>query len=170
MRHRLERAAMDRTGSKFMKSGEVQFGAVALVLVETIFGKLRAEVTHDSVARHFRDHAGGGDGQTVAIAVDDRCLRKWKWKNWETIEQNVLRRKSQRGERDPHRFMRCAQNIDPIDFEMIDNADSPDDFAIRNQFFVDFFAKLWVKLFGIVQFAVPKSLRQNNRPCDYGSG
>src|SRR5438067_13277299 len=108
---------MDRTGSKFMKSGEVQFGAVALVLVETIFGKLRAEVTHDSVARHFGDHACGRDGQTVAIAVNNCRLREWKWKNWTTIDQNVVRRKRERAERDSHRFVRRAQSINPIDLE-----------------------------------------------------
>src|SRR5438552_12670686 len=74
LRHRLERAAMDRTGSKFMKSGEMQFGAVALVLVETILRKLRAKVTHHSVARDFGDNAGSRDTQAVAIAVDDRGL------------------------------------------------------------------------------------------------
>jgi len=142
----------------------MQFGAVALVLVETILGKLRAEVTHDSVARHFGDHARGRDGQTGAIAVDDRRLWKRKWKNWETVEQNMLRRERQRAERDPHRFLRCAQNIDSIDFEMIDNADGPGDFAIRNQLIVNFFTKLWAKLFGIVQFAVPEFLGQ------YGCG
>src|SRR5205807_5380131 len=87
LRHRLERAAMDRTGSKFMESGEMQFGAVAFVLVETILGKLRAEVTHHPIARHFGDHAGSRDAQTVAITVDDRCLRQWKGKNRKAVEQ-----------------------------------------------------------------------------------
>ena len=64
----------------------MKFGAVALVLFETIFGKLRAEVTHHSITRHFRDHARGRDGQAVAIAVDDGGLRKWKWKNRETVD------------------------------------------------------------------------------------
>ena len=83
----------------------MKFGAVALVLVETIFGKLRAEVTHDSIARHFRDHARGRDGQTVAIAVDDRSLREWKWKNREPVDQNVFRRTGERAESDSHRFV-----------------------------------------------------------------
>jgi len=49
----------------------MQFGAVAFVLAETIFGKTATEVTHHRVAGHFCDYAGGGDGETVAIAVDD---------------------------------------------------------------------------------------------------
>ena len=64
----------------------MELGAVALVLVETILGKLRAEVTHDSVTGNFGHHARGGNRQTVAIAVDDRRLRKWKWKNRQTVD------------------------------------------------------------------------------------
>src|SRR5207237_3281991 len=90
LRHRLERAAMDRTGSKFMESGEMQFGAVTLVLIETIFGKSRAEVTHDPIACDLRDHARGRDRQAVAIAVDDRGLWKWKWKNRESVDEDVI--------------------------------------------------------------------------------
>src|SRR5436305_12881140 len=112
--HRLERAAMDWTGSKFMKSGEMKLGAVALVLVETILRKFRAEVTHDSIARNFRDYTGGRDRQTIAIAVDDCSLRKWKWKHRKTIDQHVLRRGGERAQRDSHRFLGRAQNVNAI--------------------------------------------------------
>jgi len=108
----------------------MQFGAVTLVLVETILGKLRAEVTHDPVARHLGDHAGGGDRQTVAIAINDRGLWERKWENGQPVDQHVLRRQDEGRERDPHCFMRCAQNVDSIDLEMIDNADRPCDLAI----------------------------------------
>ena len=59
----------------------MEFGAVALVLAETIFGKLRAEVTHHPITSDFSDHARRGDSQTVAIAVDDRGLRERKRKH-----------------------------------------------------------------------------------------
>ena len=83
----------------------MEFGAVALVLVEAIFGKLRAEVTHDSVAGDLGNYASRGDAQTVAIAVDDRGLREWKWKNGKPVDQDVLGRKRKRGKRDAHRLM-----------------------------------------------------------------
>ena len=108
----------------------MQLGGVALVLVETIFGKLRAEVTHDPVARHFRDHARGRDGQTVAIAVDDCRLRTWEWKNGKTVNKDVFGRDRERRKRDPHGFVRCTQNVDSIDFQMIDHPDTPRDFAV----------------------------------------
>ena len=148
----------------------MKFGAVALVLVETIFGKLRAEVTHHPIARHFRDHARGGDAQTVAIAVDDRRLWKWKWKDRETVDQNVFGRRGERAERDPHRFLRCAQNIDPIDLEMIDHADSPGDFGIGKQLCVNFFATFGRELLRIVQFFMSKFFRQQNRRRYHWSG
>src|SRR5580700_8991880 len=105
---------MDRTGSKFMESGEMELGAVALVLAETIFGKLCAKVTHDSVARDLGNYASRGDAQTVAIAVDDCSLRKRKWKHWKPVDQDVLRRNRKRCKSYPHRFMRSAQNVDSI--------------------------------------------------------
>ena len=108
----------------------MQFGAVALVLAEAIFGKLRAEVTHHSVARHLRNHARCRDGQAVAIAVDDCRLWKRKRKNGETVNKNVRGRNRERRQRDPHGFVRCTQNVDSIDFQMIDNPYPPRDFAV----------------------------------------
>ena len=133
---------MDRAGAEFMESGEMQFGAVALVLVETIFGKLPAEVTHDPVARHFRDHARGRDGQTVAITFDDRRLGTREWKNGKTVDQDVIWRHREGRESNAHRLMRCAQNIDPVDFDVINDPDAPRDLQIGNQLVVDFFAQL----------------------------
>jgi hypothetical protein len=78
-----------------MEFREMQLGAVAFVLAEIILGEARAEVTHHYVARHFRDHAGGGDGQTVTISVDDRGLREWKWKNGQSVDENVIGRRKE---------------------------------------------------------------------------
>jgi len=68
----------------------MQFGAVTFVLAETIFRETRAEVTHHRVARHFRDHAGSGDAQAVAIPIDNRGLWKGERKNGQAIDQNVI--------------------------------------------------------------------------------
>ena len=58
-----------------MQFNQVQFRAVAFVLAEAILRETRAEVAHNRVARHFRDHTRGRDGEAVAIAVDDGGLR-----------------------------------------------------------------------------------------------
>src|SRR5206468_2751835 len=157
--NRLERATMDRTGSKFMKSGEVQFGAVALVLVEAILGKLGAKVTHHPVARDLSDDARRRDAQTVTIAIDDGRVWKRKRKNWKTVDQHVVGRDCEGDESDAHRLMSRSQNIDAIDLEVIDDANRPSDLAVRNQLIANCLTQLRSELFGIVQLPVAKFFR-----------
>ena len=89
----------------------MEFGAVAFVLAEAILREARAEVTHDSVARHLRDHARGRDRFADAVAVDDRSLGQREWKYRETIDEHVLGHRRERGDRNGHRFVRRAENI-----------------------------------------------------------
>jgi hypothetical protein len=77
-----------------MESGEMQFGAVAFVLAETILRELRAKFTHNPIARDFGDHARGRDRLAVAIPVDDGGLRQWKRKDRQPVDEDVLRRRS----------------------------------------------------------------------------
>ena len=118
----------------------MQFCSVTFVLAETILRELRAKVTHDPVARDLRDHARRGDAQADAITIDNRRLRKWKRNYRQTINQNVIRRFEQRLDREAHRAVARAQDVNPVDLNGIDNADSPSDFGIRNQLAIDFFA------------------------------
>ena len=111
----------------------MQLGAVAFVLAETILGETRAEVTHHHVARHFCDHAGGGDRQAVTIAVDDRGLREWKGKNRQSVDENVIGRRKERGDGDAHRLVGRAQNVDRVDLDGINDPDCPCDGAVRHQ-------------------------------------
>ena len=62
----------------FMKLDEMKFGAVTFVWPKQYPENARRNHALN-VARHFRDHAGGGDGKTDAIAIDDRGLRQRKW-------------------------------------------------------------------------------------------
>jgi hypothetical protein len=103
----------------------VEFGAVTFVLAETVFRKLNTKVTHHHVARHLGNHARGRDGQAVAIAVDDRGLRKRKGNHRTSIDQDMFGRTHQRVNGGAHRLVRRAQDVDPIDLEVIDHADRP---------------------------------------------
>ena len=118
----------------------MQFCSVTFVLAETILRELRAKVTHDPVARDLRDHACRCDAQTDAIAIDDCGLRKWKRNYRQTINQNVVGRFEQRFNREAHRTVARAQNVNPVDLNRIDNSDGPSDIRIRNEFAIDFFA------------------------------
>ena len=137
MRHRLERSAMDRARAEFIELQKMQFCSVTFVLAEVILRELRAKVTHDPVARDLRNHACRGNAQADAIAIDNCRLRKWKRNDRQTINQNVIRRFEQRFNRETHRTMACAQDINPVDLNRIDNADGPPDFRIGNQLAVD---------------------------------
>jgi hypothetical protein len=61
-----------------MQFDQMQFRPVAFVLAEAIFGKARAEVAHNRIARDLGNHTGCGNAEAEAIAIDDRSLRKRK--------------------------------------------------------------------------------------------
>ena len=144
----------------------MQFCSVTFVLAETILRKLRAKVTHDPVARDLCDHACGGDAQTDAIAIDNRRLRKRKRNHRQTINQNVLRRFEQRFNCKAHCTVARAQNVNPVDLNRIDNANSPSDFRIRNQLAINFFTQFRRELFGIIQTTMAKFFGKNRRSCN----
>ncbi len=128
----------------------MEFGAVTFMLAEAILGKMGAKVTHHSVTRDFRDHAGGGDGKTEAITIDNSGLGNGKGNNRQAINQHVVRHAGEGGNGGAHRLMRRAQNIDPVDLNGIDDAYCPVEAGIGNQIVINFFAQVRRKLFGIV--------------------
>jgi hypothetical protein len=123
-----------------MEFQEVQFGSVTFVLAEAILWELSAKVTHDPVARYLGDHASGSDAQADAITVNDCRLRQRKRDHGQPIDQDMVGRFQQAFDRHAHCAMARAQNVDPIDLDGINNADSPSDFEIRGQFAIDFLA------------------------------
>jgi hypothetical protein len=123
-----------------MELQQMQFSSVTFVLGEAILGELSAKVTHQPVARDLGDDAGGSDAQADAIAVDDGRLRKWKRYHRQTVDQDVVGRFDQRFDRQAHRAVACAQNVDPIDLDGINNTNSPSDFGMRDEFAIDFLA------------------------------
>ena len=67
--------------------------------------------------------------------------------NRQAVNQRVFRRDRQAGDRDPHRLVRSAQDIDPIDLDGIDYADRPDDVGVCREVLVNFFAQFRRELF-----------------------
>jgi hypothetical protein len=82
----------------------------------------------------------------------------------------VVRRHGQRFERGPHRLVRRPQDVDLVDFNMIDHANGPEHFRIARKIDIHFFAQFGRELFGIVQLAVPEFLRKDYRRRDNRSG
>ncbi len=144
----------------------MQFSSVTFVLGEAILRELSAKVTHHPVARHLGDDAGGSDAQANAIAVDDGRLRQRKRDDGQPIDQNVIWRFNQGFDRQTHGAMARAQDVDPIDLDGINNADSPSDFGIRDQVAINLFAQFWRELFRIVQAAMTEFFAENHCGCD----
>jgi len=145
-----------------MEFQEVEFGAVTFVLAETIFRETRAEVAHNRIARHLGDHARGRDAQAVAIAVDDRRLRKREGEYRQAVDESVFRLQGEAGDRNSHRLVRRAQNVDRVDLDGINDADRPRDRVVGSEIVVNFIAFLRQKLLRIVQLLVTKFFRENN--------
>ena len=141
----------------------MQFRAIAFVLAEAILGKPRAEVPHNRVARHLGDHTGGGNAKAEAIAIDNCRLRKRKWENGQSVDEDMVRPETEGCGGDAHRFVRRAQDIDRIDLNRIDYADRPRDRVVADQLVIDLFAPFGEKLLGVVQPAMPKFFGQNDR-------
>jgi hypothetical protein len=118
----------------------MQFGAVALVLAEAILRKLRAEVTHHPIARDLGDDAGRRDRKAEAIAIDNGGLRQGKRDHGQPVDEDMLGRVGKRFEGEPHGPVCGAQDIDPIDLQVINHSHGPDDLDIADQFAVNFFA------------------------------
>lgn len=73
-----------------MQFYQVQFRAVAFVLAEAIFGKTRAEVAHNRVARDFGNDTGRGNAEAEAIAIDNCGLRKRKRENGKAVDEHMV--------------------------------------------------------------------------------
>jgi hypothetical protein len=153
-----------------MQFYQVQFRAVAFVLAETIFRKTRAEVAHNRITSDFRDHRGGRDGETVAIAIDNGGLGERKGKDRQAVDENVLRLEGEGGNGRAHRLMGRAQDVDRVDLDRIDDAYCPCDPAVRDEILINLFAFLRQQLFRIVQLPAmvetpsARSLRSCRKP------
>ena len=73
-----------------MQFDQMQFRAIAFVLAEAILGEAGAEVAHNRIARDLGNHTGCGNGEAVAIAIDDRGLRQRKWENGKAVDKHMV--------------------------------------------------------------------------------
>ena len=125
----------------------MQFRAVAFVLAEAIFGKARAEVAHNRVARDLGNDTGRGNREAEAIAIDDRRLGKGERKNGKTIDKHMIGPEIERGDGRAHGLVGGAEDIDRVNFKRIDDSDGPGDCLVVDQFVIDFFTAFGEKLF-----------------------
>ena len=120
----------------------MQFGTVTFMLTETILWKLCAEVTHDSVARDFRNYAGGGDALAEAITINNRSLGNRKWNNGQAVDQDVLGRREEHFNGNTHRAMRRPQNIYAINLDRVHRANAPANVDVARELSINLLAEV----------------------------
>ena len=137
MLNREKRAAMDRTRPMKAKTFEVQRGAVALVLRKAVLGEFAVEVEHDSIACDLCNHAGGGDREAEPVASDQCRLLDGEMSNGKSVDQYVIRFRSELRSRCSHCFVRRAEDVQFVDFTMGHNCHRPMDVRSDDQFMIE---------------------------------
>jgi hypothetical protein len=136
------------------KAFKVQFGRVAFVLRKTVFRIFAVEVEHEAIAGNFRDDAGGGDGEAEGVAVNERGLLNRKRSNGQSIDQHVIRSRSELNGGGTHGFVRGAEDVQLVDVAMSNDGDRTEYIGARDQLLVETPALEGRELFGIAQDVV----------------
>lgn len=125
-------------------------GHVAFVFGESIAGKLAIKIDHEAVARDFGDDAGGGDGITAGVAIDEGSLGMFECADVGAVDQSVFGAGGELGERFVHGFERGAQDVDAVDSFDGNDGDAELDFGMRGEKGVETFSIFGFDLLGIV--------------------
>jgi hypothetical protein len=88
---------------------------------------------HHTIARNFRNHAGGRNAKRSGIAIDDCCLRERKSRDRQTVDKEMFRKGYQTGHGSLHGQVGRAKDVDLIDFRNRSQTDSEYNFGVRNQ-------------------------------------
>ena len=119
-----ERAAVPVARSLADEGGIVAARPVPLVPREPVAREACVHLVADPVARHLGHDRCGGDGRGDGVAVDDRPLRVGRLADGQGVDQQVVRRLGQVGQRLAHGELGGLQDVDPVDDLDLDAADT----------------------------------------------
>src|SRR5271169_4860777 len=113
--HRLEGAAMQRTGAMKYKPPLVILGRIAFVTCERILRIDRIHMIHITIPGRFRQNGGGADGRLCGVAADDGTRRQALPQpvyigQLVAVDQQMIGDQAHRQQRAPHRKQRGLQN------------------------------------------------------------
>ena len=97
----------------------MQRGAIAFMLRECVARVPRIQFHHDAVPRDLGDDTRRRDAETPRIAADQCRVLDWKWPHGQPVDERMIRGLSERGDGPAHGLMGGAQDIDPIDLDVI---------------------------------------------------
>jgi hypothetical protein len=105
--------------------GTMLGGGVALVAIVAVARVALVKGHHLAITRDFGHDGGGGDGGTLAVAVQHAALCDVEIGNAERIHQHDVRQRRDREYRAPHRLQRCLMDVDGVDLFRIGPGDRP---------------------------------------------
>ena len=148
---RRERQPVDGTRAVFRDGRQMFRRAIALVPVETVGGKLQMIFQHQPVARDLGENAGGGDGITPRVALDDGRLLHAQRLHRAAVHERVRWQRTQLRQRVVHGAMRGLEDIDLVNHRRAHPGDAEFDVAAAGDVLEILFPLRLRKLFGIVQ-------------------
>lgn len=125
--------------------------AIALVLGETIRGKLGVDPLHKTIPCHLRNHARGRDGKRQPVALHQCLVRNRQTFHRQSIHQRDIRRFRKRTKGKRHRLVGGAQDIDFINFLRPDQGDRPYHIGVSGDFRVENLPPPLRQLLGIIE-------------------
>ena len=137
--------------------------AIALVLGKTVFGEFLIDLRHKTIPCHLRNHTGGSNGKGKPIAFHEGFMLHAEPFHRQPVDQCNIRLLRQGFERQAHRSVRCAKDVDLIDLLRADHFHRPDDGGIARDLLIKEFAALLGELLGIVEKRATKGPRQDDR-------
>jgi hypothetical protein len=140
------------------------------MLGKTILRKEPVALEHHAVALDFGNDAGCRDAEAYAITADQRGLRAWETRDGKAIDECVGGAGRELFNHGTHPKVRCAENVETIDFLRGDGDRSPTDFGIACDLGVETIAGFRGEFFGVIEATQNKVRREDDRAYDNRTG
>lgn len=144
-------AAMDGRGAELGEGPKVLGSGVAFVIPEAVLGIFFVQFGHEAVARDFGEDAGGGDGKTFGVAIDQGGLGMERGKDVRAVDQGMVWCGRELQERLVHGTQAGLEDIDGIDDLDIHGGDGPGNEWRLGEEIEEAFPILFGELLGIVE-------------------
>jgi hypothetical protein len=149
-------------GTKF---GKVFRCWVAFMLGKTILRVESVALEHDAVTLDFGNNAGRRYAEAYPITTDQRSLRAWETRDGKAIDEGVGGPGQKLFDHCAHPGVRCAEDIETVNFLRGDCNGSPTNVGIRRDLGVESFSGFGGEFFGVIEPAEIKVRREDD--CAY---
>jgi hypothetical protein len=150
--------------------GKVFARWVAFMLGKTILRVESVALEHDAVALDLGNDAGRSDAEAYTITTDQRGLRTWKTRDGKAIDEGVGGPGQKLFDHCAHPGVRCAEDIETVNFLWGDCNGGPPNVGIRRNLGIESFARFGGEFFGVIEATQNKVRRENDCAYDDRTG